>query len=816
MIATTNRDTSYSVQFTRLSELRTFSLPPSLPSPSPVGAIELRDVDFAYPSRPNVQVCKGYNLTIKPGETVAMCGASGAGKSTIMNLLLRFYDPLSGSVLIDDVDVRTLNVRWLRNCMGYVGQEPVLFAGTIAENIAYGVDKKVDGVQDAQTLRMRVENAAKTANAHDFISAFPQGYDTDVGANGGSMSGGQKQRIAIARALIKQPSVLLLDEATSALDAASERIVQQSIDKLQASKAQTTIIIAHRLSTIRNADRIAVVSDGKISEIGTHDELLALKGLYADMVSLQMEGADDDTQPKESVYGQNLEESKKDEIPKSIPLTGLRKREKEVDISVPKKAAEIVPIAPSKVESKKLRTRIWGLVWPHVWWLIFGLLGSAMVGGTFPIWGLLIASALDIFYYTDAQSMRDASAIVAYRFILLGINSFIGHILQFYCLAQVGQRISATLRSDTFESLMRREIAFFDDEDNAVGTLTTQLADDARAVHQATGESLSGQFQAFFNLAVGLIIGFTASWKITLVLLATLPISAACGALQMAESTGQHHDLTEEKKHVELQQKKVMVPLKDKKGLSDGNAETDLSHLEPVAPAPAVQGGEGGLISAAFTNMRTVSAFSIQYEVAELYGKMTGVDSARRQSKVYYSGFIYSLSKGCTYFVYALLFWYGATLIVDGSINFLQLLTAIMALMLAAMGVGHAINNLSDQKAGLLAAQRIFKACDDSRESPIDGLSVSGLKPSSRPKAKIELKNIFFSYPTRPEVEVCTDYSLVIEPGQVVALVGPSGSGKSTIMNLLLRFYDPLKGQIFLDGKDTRELNVKWLRAQIG
>ena len=305
--------------------------PPSLLT---LGAIELREVDFAYPSRPNVQVCKGYNLTIKPGETVALCGASGAGKSTIMNLLLRFYDPLSGSVLLDNVDIRALNVRWLRNCMGYVGQEPVLFAGTIAENIAYGIDKKVDGVQDAQALRIRVENAAKLANAHEFISAFPLGYDTDVGANGGSMSGGQKQRIAIARALIKQPSVLLLDEATSALDAASERIVQQSIDKLQESKAQTTIIIAHRLSTIRNADRIAVVSDGKIKELGTHDELLALNGLYSDLVSLQMQTAEDEPKgiSRGNSYGLNLEEQLNKEEASKAAAASMRTKDLETDV----------------------------------------------------------------------------------------------------------------------------------------------------------------------------------------------------------------------------------------------------------------------------------------------------------------------------------------------------------------------------------------------------------------------------------------------------------------------------------------------------
>jgi ATP-binding cassette subfamily B (MDR/TAP) protein 1 len=189
-----------------------------------------------------------------------------------------------------------------------VGQEPVLFTGSIADNIAYGLDPAVvkdadlqlfshahghedegaEGEAKRKALRARIVAAAKLANAHDFITELPEGYDTDVGSNGASMSGGQKQRIAIARALIKEPSVLLLDEATSALDAASERIVQESIDRLQQSKAQTTIVIAHRLSTIRNADKIAVVSEGGIVELGTHDELLAKNGAYADLIRLQV------------------------------------------------------------------------------------------------------------------------------------------------------------------------------------------------------------------------------------------------------------------------------------------------------------------------------------------------------------------------------------------------------------------------------------------------------------------------------------------------------------------------------------------------
>ena len=211
---------------------------------------------------------------------------------------------------MDGYDIKQLNIKWLRSNIGYVGQEPVLFAGTIGDNIAYGLnleeeersEKHISIIQEDNTdeeqeqmkkekLQQKIITAAQAANAHDFISLFPKGYDTDVGSNGVAMSGGQKQRIAIARALIKKPAVLLLDEATSALDAASERIVQQSIDALAESKAQTTIIIAHRLSTIRNADKIVVVDGGQIVEIGSHDELLASNpsGLYAQLWNKQNE-----------------------------------------------------------------------------------------------------------------------------------------------------------------------------------------------------------------------------------------------------------------------------------------------------------------------------------------------------------------------------------------------------------------------------------------------------------------------------------------------------------------------------------------------
>jgi len=243
------------------------------------GNVSVRGVVFAYPAAPDHLVCNGYSLEIRAGQTAALCGPSGAGKSTLIALLERFYDPQRGSLLLDGVDLRELNVRWLRRQMALVGQEPILFLGTVAENIAYGKEG---------ATRAEVEEAARAANAHGFVTRnLPLGYETQVGEGGGMLSGGQKQRVAIARAVVRKPAILLLDEATSALDTASERVVQAALDQIMAKQRRTTITIAHRLSTIRNADTIAVISGGHVAEQGTHDELMALGGIYTSLVHAQ-------------------------------------------------------------------------------------------------------------------------------------------------------------------------------------------------------------------------------------------------------------------------------------------------------------------------------------------------------------------------------------------------------------------------------------------------------------------------------------------------------------------------------------------------
>ncbi|CAJ0913935.1 1048_t:CDS:2, partial [Entrophospora sp. SA101] len=245
------------------------------------GFIEFKNINFSYPSRPDVQVLKDFNLTIEPGQTVALVGSSGSGKSTIVSLIERFYDPLEGEILLDGINIKDINIKSLRTQIGMVGQEPVLFPETIKQNIIWGADP--DDVKEP-SLDEIIE-ICKRSNAHDFIDELPDKYNTLVGEKGSLISGGQKQRIAIARALIKDPPILLLDEATSALDTESEGLVQEALDK--ASTNRTTIVIAHRLSTIKNADKIVVMSKGEIKEIGKHDELIERGGLYYGLVKAQ-------------------------------------------------------------------------------------------------------------------------------------------------------------------------------------------------------------------------------------------------------------------------------------------------------------------------------------------------------------------------------------------------------------------------------------------------------------------------------------------------------------------------------------------------
>uniref|UniRef100_A0A151UEM9 ABC transporter B family member 9 n=1 Tax=Cajanus cajan TaxID=3821 RepID=A0A151UEM9_CAJCA len=468
------------------------------------GDIELKDVHFRYPARPDIQIFSGFSFNIPNGKTAALVGQSGSGKSTIISLLERFYDPDAGEVLIDGINLKSFQVRWIRGQIGLVGQEPVLFTGSIKENIAYGKEDATDE---------EITTAITLANAKKFIDKLPEGIDTVMGGQGTALSGGQKQRIAIARAILKNPKILLLDEATSALDAESEHIVQEALQKVMSHR--TTVVVAHRLTTIRYADIIAVVHQGKIVEKGTHDELIKDDdGAYSQLIRLQ-EG--------------NRESDKSNN--NNVNLDSHMARSSTQGTSFARSSSQ----GSSGIENVKHQNvsiqRLAKLNKPEIPILLLGSIAAAVNGVTLPVFGLLLSSAINTFYEPPYQLKKD-SEFWSMLFVVLGLVAVVAIPLQNYSFGVAGGKLVERIRSLTFKKVVHQEISWFDRPSNSSGAVSARLAADASTIRSLVGDSLALIMQNIATVASGLIIAFTANWILAFVVLAVSPLLLMQGYFQ--------------------------------------------------------------------------------------------------------------------------------------------------------------------------------------------------------------------------------------------------------------------------------------------
>ncbi|KAL0910642.1 hypothetical protein M5K25_021644 [Dendrobium thyrsiflorum] len=468
------------------------------------GEVEFKEVRFGYPARPEIEVFRGFSLRVEAGKTVALVGGSGSGKSTAVVLLQRFYDPMSGVIEVDGVDIRRLKLKWLRGKMGLVSQEPLLFDMSIKENVLFG---KEDGTME------EVVEAAKKANAHAFISQLPMGYDTQVGERGVQMSGGQKQRIAIARALIREPKILLLDEATSALDSESERVVQEALDA--AAVGRTTIVIAHRLSTIRNAHSIAYVHSGQVIESGSHQQLIANPdGHYSTLIRVQQ------SQPVEE-----LDSMGSRSMSRRFSVSSSTKSIGEIDEWNEQGNGKAGQGTSRSVPSLRRLLMMNAPEWRQA---LLGGTAAILFGAVQPAYSYALTGMIMIYFIEDHQEMKDKIRTYALIFVGLSIFSFMVNVIQHYNFGVMGECLTRRVRERMFSKILTFEVAWFDQEDNSTGAICSRLAKDANVVRSLVGDRMSLIIQALSAVAVAFTLGLIIAWRLALLMIATQPLIIAC------------------------------------------------------------------------------------------------------------------------------------------------------------------------------------------------------------------------------------------------------------------------------------------------
>ncbi|KAL5719330.1 ABC-type xenobiotic transporter [Ranunculus cassubicifolius] len=713
------------------------------------GSIDVRDVSFAYPSREDKMILQGFSLSFPAGKVVALVGSSGCGKSTVISLVQRFYDPLKGEIFIDGHNIKHIDLKFLRKNIGAVSQEPSLFTGNIGDNIKVGNMDATD---------KQIQEAALTANAHTFISQLPNQYSTEVGERGVQLSGGQKQRIAISRAILKDPPILLLDEATSALDSDSERLVQDALEK--AMQGRTVILIAHRMSTVIGADVIAVVEKGQVAETGTHAELLNASSFYSNLFNLQNFSIGSDSRSSTAEEAINTVQQ--------ISAQEIEKPEESIGDNHLRRDPSIKEIQKTQ-SGTYMFFRIWfGLNKTEIGKTVIGSFAAALSGISKPVFGYFIIT-IGVAYYRDDAERRVGR--ISVFFCLIGLLSLCTHILQHYFYGVIGEKAMTNLRKALYSAVLRNELGWFEKPENNVGALTSQIINDISLIKTIISDRMSVIVQCISSIVIATTVSMKVDWRMGLVAWAVMPCHFIGGLIQA----------------------------KFAKGFSGDAA---IAHQEIVA-----------LASESAANIRTVASFAHEEHILEKASiSLEKPLKASRIESVKY-GLINGISLCLWNIAHAVALWY-TTVLVDKQIStFENGIRAYQIFSLTVPSITELWTLIPTVISAISVLTPAFNALDRKTEIEPD----TPENPNCEwIQGRINFEKVSFSYPMRPEVTVLNNFSLTTEAGSKVALVGPSGAGKSSVFALLLRFYDPNRGRILIDGNDLKEYNLRWLRTQIG
>ncbi|KAJ7121945.1 hypothetical protein O6H91_Y563500 [Diphasiastrum complanatum] len=797
--------------------------------PNLQGGLELRNVYFSYPSRPDIPILSGLYLSLPARRTMALVGSSGSGRSSIVSLILRFYDPNFRYILLDGENLKNLRLDWLRSQVGLVSSEPALFAASIDE----------------------IEEAAKIAHAHTFISSLPDGYETQVGPSrhefvvvgegGRFLSEEFRLKLAIARAVLKNPCILLLDEATCNLDAQAERSVQEAIDILILGRS--TLLIAHRLASIRNVDAIAVIEDGQLVEMGTHEELLGIDGSYADLLRLEentkparrsksyrelnipvQAGSSSprlvkssslhrhssaratelismySSPPQESapsVKGQDSLESSLTALPKLNMRALQRHPSNHSDPESPVSPLLITDPKNERSHSKTYTRSIGQLVEletdiespqdvlsekPSLWrlarlsapqWLcaLLGCIGAALFGSFNPLLAYLVVQVAEAYYEFPRKHFKHEVNKWCLFMVAMGIATVFVNFLQHFYFGIMGEKMTERVRRMMFSAILRNEIGWFDKEENSTEALSIRLANDATFVRAAFSNRLLFFVQDTTAIVVVIIITIIMEWRLAVVALATIPLLAAAAVAQRMWVIGFSGDIKESHKKASV------------------------------------------VVEEAVRNIYMVVSFSAETKVLELYKKHLGSIQIHSFVRGLMTGLAFGASQFLLFGSNAFLLWYGHETINKHQADLHAILKVYLIFSFATFALvepfGLAPYILKRRKSLI----SVFEVID--RKPKIDPDDAAGLRLPNV-YGTIELRNVDFSYPTRPDLFVLQSFNLKATGGQTVAIIGASGSGKSTVIALLERFYDPIAGSVMLDGKDIRSLNLRWLRSHLG